>query len=76
MAEQAEELAKHLVASHHAGARPTWCGSRDLAPVQRDEDAVVDQANRFAKLQGEYGWWGLAYIEAIFKAADAYTSGE
>ena len=76
MAEQAEELAKHLVASHHAGARPTWCGSRDLAPVQRDEDAVVDQANRFAKLQGEYGWWGLAYIEAIFKAADAYTSEE
>jgi hypothetical protein len=70
------ELAKHLVACHHSGARPTWCGSRDLAPVQRDEDAVVDQVNRFAKLQGEIGWWGLAYIEAVFKAADAYTSGE
>ena len=69
-------LTKHLVASHHGSARPTWCGSRDLAPVQRDEDAVVDQINRFAKLQNELGWWGLAYIEAIFKAADAYTSEE
>jgi CRISPR-associated endonuclease/helicase Cas3 len=76
MSEEADVLTKHLVASHHSGARPTWCGSRDLAPVQRDEDAVVDQVNRFAKLQGEYGWWGLAYIESIFKAADAYTSGE
>ena len=76
MAEEAQELTKHLVASHHAGARPTWCGTRDLAPVQRDEDAVVDQANRFASLQGKYGWWGLAYIEAIFRAADAYASGE
>ncbi len=71
-----DELAKHLVASHHAGARPTWCGSRDLAPVQRDCDSVVDQANRFAKLQAEFGWWGLAYIEAILRAADAYTSDE
>jgi CRISPR-associated endonuclease/helicase Cas3 len=76
MSEEADVLTKHLVASHHSGARPTWCGSRDLAPVQRDEDAVLGQMNRFAKLQGEYGWWGLAYIEAVFKAADAYTSGE
>ncbi|MFZ0865064.1 MAG: type I-U CRISPR-associated helicase/endonuclease Cas3 [Candidatus Sulfotelmatobacter sp.] len=76
MADGADGLTKHLVASHHSSARPTWCGSRDLAPVQRDEDEVVDQVNRFAKLQGEYGWWGLAYIEAIFKTADAYASGE
>jgi CRISPR-associated endonuclease/helicase Cas3 len=76
MAAGASELTKHLVASHHSGGRPTWCGTRDLAPVQRDEDAVIDQANRFAKLQGEYGWWGLAYLEAIFKAADVYTSRE
>jgi CRISPR-associated endonuclease/helicase Cas3 len=76
MVQEADELTKHLVASHHSGARPTWCGSRDLSPVQRDEDAVIDQANRFAKLQCQFGWWGLAYIESIFKAADAYASGE
>lgn len=68
------ELTKHLIAVHHAGARPTWCGSRDLAPVNRNEDMVVEAANRFASLQDEYGWWGLAYLEAIFKSADGYVS--
>src|SRR6266566_251031 len=27
------ELAKHLVAAHHAGARPTWTGTRPLSPT-------------------------------------------
>jgi CRISPR-associated endonuclease/helicase Cas3 len=76
MSSQYDELTRHLIASHHGSARPTWCGSRDLAPVNRNADVVVEQANRFAKLQSEYGWWGLAYIEAVFKAADAYTSGD
>jgi CRISPR-associated endonuclease/helicase Cas3 len=67
------ELTKHLIAVHHAGARPTWCGSRDLAPVNRNENAVVEAMNRFGSLQGEYGWWGLAYLEAIFKSADTYV---
>jgi CRISPR-associated endonuclease/helicase Cas3 len=70
------ELTKHLIAVHHAGARPTWCGSRDLAPVNRNDDAVVEAANRFASMQDEYGWWGLAYLEAIFKAADSYASDD
>jgi CRISPR-associated endonuclease/helicase Cas3 len=70
------ELTKHLIAVHHAGARPTWCGSRDLAPVNRNDDAVVEAANRFASLQDEYGWWGLAYLEAIFKSADSYASDD
>ena len=69
-------LVKHIIASHHAGARPTWCGSRDLAPVNRNDDAVVEAANRFASMQDEYGWWGLAYLEAIFKAADSYASDD
>lgn len=76
VAEQADELTKHLVASHHSGGRPTWCGTRDLSPCGRNDEAVVDQINRFADLQSEYSWWGLAYIEAIFKAADAYTSAQ
>jgi CRISPR-associated endonuclease/helicase Cas3 len=70
------ELTKHLIAVHHAGARPTWCGSRDLAPVNRNDDAVVEAANRFASMQDEYGWWGLAYLEAIFKSADSYASDD
>lgn len=69
-----DELAKHLVASHHAGARPTWTGTRPLAPVNRDEEKVYEQVLRFAQLQKEFGWWGLAYIECILRAADAHVS--
>jgi CRISPR-associated endonuclease/helicase Cas3 len=69
-------LVKHLIAVHHAGARPTWCGTRDLSPVNRNEDAVLQAMNRFGSLQNEYGWWGLAYLEAIFKSADGYVSGD
>ena len=76
MAQTENELAKHLVGSHHAGARPSWIGERALAPINRDEDAVVTQVNRFAALQMRFGWWGLAYLDAMMKCADAYISEE
>jgi CRISPR-associated endonuclease/helicase Cas3 len=70
------ELAKHVVGSHHSGARPTFTGNRALSPINRNETAVVEQINRFAELQNQYGWWGLAYLDAMLKCADAYASGE
>jgi len=76
MAQTENELAKHLVGSHHAGARPSWTGERALAPINRDQDAVRTQINRFAALQRRFGWWGLAYLDAIMKCADAYVGEE
>ena len=76
MAKVESELAKHLVGSHHAGARPSWIGERALAPVNRDEAAVLTQVNRFGALQMRFGWWGLAYLDAMMKCADAYVSEE
>jgi hypothetical protein len=35
---------------------------------------VEEQMQRFAKLQGELGWWELAYLEALLKCADALAS--
>jgi hypothetical protein len=36
---------------------------------------VVQEAmHRFTLLQQRYGWWQLAYLEAILKAADALAS--
>jgi CRISPR-associated endonuclease/helicase Cas3 len=68
------ELEKHTVAAHHAGGRPTWIRTLPLSPIYQDEDKVYAQILRFSVLQKKYGWWGLAYLEAILRCADAYVS--
>jgi CRISPR-associated endonuclease/helicase Cas3 len=70
------QICQHVIASHHAGGRPCWAGTKNLSPVNRDGDAVLAQINRFAQLQAQLGWWGLAYVEAVFRCADAYASEE
>jgi len=73
---QSGDLARHLVGSHHAGARPTWVGDKALSPINQNPDKVLEQALLFASLQAKYGWWGLAYLEAIFRTADSYVSAD
>lgn len=75
-AQNKSELERHLVASHHAGARPTWCGDRPLSPIKRNPDEVLREIYRFSDLQKQFGWWGLAYLEAILRSADAYVSAD
>jgi CRISPR-associated endonuclease/helicase Cas3 len=79
-----DELALHLVASHHGRCRP-------FAPVIGGESVVfwngwtlsIEQAQemachrldsgvaeRFWKLTRTYGWWGLAYLETLLRLAD------
>lgn len=70
------ELVQHLIGSHHAGARPTWLGDKTLSPTHQNPDRVLGQVLRFAGLQAKHGWWGLAYLEAILRAADAYVSAD
>jgi CRISPR-associated endonuclease/helicase Cas3 len=80
------DLTLHLVASHHGRCRPfapvvqdknaecvSWGGIKisrnerlDNAPHRLDRGV----ADRFWKLTRIYGWWGLAYLEAIFRLAD------
>jgi len=80
------DLVRHLVASHHGYCRPFAPDAADSAPVevqvehagltlrtrsdhglQRLDAGVPD---RFWLLIRRYGWWRLAWLEAVLRLAD------
>jgi CRISPR-associated endonuclease/helicase Cas3 len=77
-----EELLLHLVGSHHGRCRPFAPVVDDLEPVDvsfngwgTKSDHRLDRAGsgiteRFWRLTRRYGWYGLAYLEAIVRLAD------
>lgn len=80
------DLVLHLIASHHGGARPflpgtagglaaactlEWDGVMLCATGMGEEILRLNGvAERFWRLVRRYGWWGLAYLEAILRLAD------
>lgn len=84
------DLALHVVAAHHGYARPlapvviddeppdvtvdglslTSNARRDRPPHRLDSGI----AERFWRLTRRYGWWGLAYLEAVLRLADQQAS--
>ena len=69
------DLILHLIAAHHGNARPTInaAGCED-GPPSVLESRAGDAALRFARLQKRYGPWGLAWREALLRAADQSAS--
>jgi CRISPR-associated endonuclease/helicase Cas3 len=84
------ELVLHLIASHHGWCRPfaPVCDEQENASVtitlhditlttpaatglERCDSGV---AERFWRLVRRYGWWGVAYLEAVFRLADHTAS--
>ena len=69
------DLVLHLIAAHHGRSRPTLSpkGCED-GPPSLLESRAGDAALRFARLQKRYGPWGLAWWEALLRAADQSAS--
>ena len=86
------DLVLHLVTSHHGRGRPFAPVVEDPNPVTVEVDAFgyplsvnsrtelerLDSgvAERFWKLARRYGWWGLAWLEALVRVADHRRSEE
>ena len=53
-------------------APPPVTASTDSAPVEASSEHTVDLAHpgRFARLNQQYGRWGLALLEAVVRCAD------
>lgn len=85
-------LVLHLIAAHHGYARPFAPIVPDPEPPDVSVDGVtlsthdrlkmpshrIDSgiADRFWTLTRCYGWWGLAYLEAILRLADQQASAD
>jgi CRISPR-associated endonuclease/helicase Cas3 len=71
------DLIQHLIAVHHGRARPMFA-KKELfdpeTPRQLVDEVARHIPHRFARLQEQYGHWGLAYIESILRAADYAAS--
>ncbi len=70
-----QDLVLHLIAAHHGFARPliSTDGCEDAPPSVLEERAR-EVALRFARLQNRWGTWGLAWWEALLRAADVQAS--
>ena len=69
------DLALHLITAHHGHARPVigieGCDSLPPSAAARQAHEI---ALRFARLQRQWGPWGLAWWEALLRAADQRAS--
>jgi len=77
LSDEHRDLVLHLIAAHHGFARPVigTSGCEDEPPSLLEEKAA-EIARRFARVQACWGPWGLAWLEALLRAADQEASRE
>ncbi len=74
--DELRDLALHLIAAHHGHARPVIPPLDEKHMPEKNAPVARDAALRFARLQAHWGPWGLAWLEALMRAADAAASRE
>lgn len=73
----ARDLVLHLIAAHHGHGRPCFrAKTYDREHLSESAQEALETVKRFGRVQRKYGAWGLAYIEAILRAADAIASDD
>lgn len=70
------DLCLHLIASHHGFARPVIRIDGADEPPSKLAQRAQDIALRFTRLEKHWGPWGLAWWEALLRAADQQASRE
>jgi CRISPR-associated endonuclease/helicase Cas3 len=70
-------LGLHLVAAHHGYARPSiFAYDEKHLGGHKSQRLALDLVSDFAALQAQWGAWGLAWWEALLRAADVWASRE
>ncbi|HEY3911696.1 MAG TPA: type I-U CRISPR-associated helicase/endonuclease Cas3 [Stellaceae bacterium] len=70
------DLILHLIACHHGRARPHFEG-REFDPQASsavNTEAAAEAMRRYARLSRRFGYWQLAWLEALMKCADAIAT--
>lgn len=74
LAPDLRELCLHMIAAHHGAARPLIRTTGAAEPPSRVAQRARDVALRYAALSKAWGPWGLAWWEALLRAADQQAS--
>ena len=74
LSQDLRDLTLHLIASHHGGARPVIGTNGCDEPPSLVKERSRQVTLRFARLQKQWGPWGLAWWEALLRAADQQAS--
>lgn len=72
-----QDLILHLIAAHHGRGRPHVPSMESFDPEHAEgvaSETAREIPRRFARLQRTYGRWGLAWLEALVRAADVLAS--
>jgi CRISPR-associated endonuclease/helicase Cas3 len=72
--DEMRDLCLHLIAAHHGNARPTIRLDGAEEPPSKLQQRARDIALRFARLEKQWGPWGLAWWETLLRAADQQAS--